>query len=239
MSDNILEEIVAESYRHEFEQFDNSPEHVFSLKHRFAMKRIFSRYARNVEKNKHSNNKLIYEVRDNNRRLSIKQRLIVAVLIVFLMTMLVGWVIVYVSQNFSGTVHQNYTQLTAVNTDNCPQTIEYKYYLSEIPEDFVVIETTSSPFVEHTVYYNSSTNQTIDIMQSVKTSFRPNYNTEHNDLEEIEINGHDGLYIDFSDSEHYSSLLVWDNDDYIIEIGGDLPKSSIINLAKSTEVLLN
>lgn len=237
MSENILEEIVAESYRHEYEQFDNAPEHNFSLKHRFAMKRIFARYARNVKKTKQNENKTIYEARDNSRCLSIKQRLIVAVLIVFLMTMLVGWVIVYVSQNFSGTVHQQYTQLMAVNTDNCPQTIEYKYFLPEIPEGFAVVETTSSPFIEHTVYYNSSTNQTIDIMQWVKTSFRSNYNTEHDNLEEIEINGHAGLYIDFSNDELYSSLLVWDNDDYIIEISGDLPKKSIINLAKSTEVL--
>lgn len=239
MSENILEEIVAESYRKEYEQFDNAPEHNFSLKHRFAMKRIFARYARNVEKTKQSENKTIYEVRDNNRRLSIKHRLIVAVLIVFLMTMLVGWTVVFISQNFSGTVHRNYTQLTAVNADNCPQTIEYKYFFPEISEGFVVVETTSSPSVEHTVYYNSSTKQTIDIMQWVKTSFRSNYNTEHDDIEGIEINGHAGLYIDFSDSEHYSSLLVWDNDDYIIEVSGDLPKKSIVDLAKSAKVMEN
>ena len=63
------------------------------------------------------------------------------------------------------------------------------------------------------------------------------YNTEYHSFEDIEINGHAGLRLDFSDDEHHHSLLVWDNGDYVLEIVGDLSKSGILKLAKSAKIL--
>jgi len=237
MKENILEGIIAESYRHEYEPFNNASEHNFTLRHRIAMKQIFARYEMTVIKSKQRKYKSKLDAGSNKQRLSIKQRALIIALIVILMAMLVGWIAVFVSREFYGTVHRNYTTLAVVNMDNCPKTIEYKYILHDVPDGFEVVETSSSPMIEHTVYYNSLTNQSIDIMQWVKTSYHQNYNTEQNYIEEIEINGHIGLCIDFSDSEHYSSLITWDNDDYIIEIGGDFTKDDLVNLAKSVKLL--
>ena len=50
MNESLLREILSESYKHEYAEFDNTPEHKFSLKHRIAMKHILSRYERNVRK---------------------------------------------------------------------------------------------------------------------------------------------------------------------------------------------
>lgn len=239
MKENILEEIVAESYRREYEQFDNAPEHNFSIKHQFNMKRIFARYARNVSKFKQKEQKRHFEETPYSHSLSLRKKLFVAVLIIVLMTLLVGWVVVYISKDFQGTVYHDYTQLTVINTDDSPQTIEHKYFLSEVPEGFELVETVSSSIAEYNKFTNSLTNETFDITQHVKKSYSSNYNTEHKNINEVEINGHIGLYIDFSDNEFNSSLLVWDNGDYIIEIGGDLLKDTLIYLAKSTKKIEN
>lgn len=239
MNENILEEIVAESYRREYEQYGNAPEHRFSIKHKFNMKRIFARYARNVNKLKQTEQKEYFEEADYGRRLSPRQKLLVAVLVIILMSLLVGWVAVFISRNFHGTVYHDYTQIFPVDTDNCPQRIECRYELSEIPDRFELVETVSSPTIVSTKYKNKSTGVTFAIVQNVKSHYDPNINTEHQKIEEIDINGNIGLCLDFSDDKHSSSLIVWDNGDYIIDIGGNLPKDVLANLAKSTKKIEN
>ena len=98
-----------------------------------------------------------------------------------------------------------------------------------------MVETISSSIAEYNKFTNLSTNETFDLTQHVKKSYSSNFNTEHKDLNEVDINGHTGLYIDFSENEFNSSILVWDNGDYIIEIGGDLSKDVLVNLAKSAK----
>ena len=184
MNENILEDIVAESYRREYEQYDNAPEHNFSIKHKLNMKRIFARYTRNVNKIKQTESKRHFEETAYSHSLSLRQKLFVAVLIIVLMTLLVGWVAVYISKDFHGTVYHDYTQLTVVNTDDCPQRIEYRYGLSEIPAGFELSETVFSPVAVSTKYHNKSTGVTIGIVQGVKTHYDPNINTEHQKNEE-------------------------------------------------------
>lgn len=239
MNENILEDIVAESYRREYEQYDNAPEHNFSIKHKLNMKRIFARYTRNVNKIKQIESKRHFEETAYSHSLSLRQKLFVAVLIIVLMTLLVGWVAVYISKDFHGTVYHDYTQIFPVDTDNCPQRIECRYELSEIPDGFELVETVSSPTIVSTKYKNKSTGATFAIVQNVKSHHDPNINTEHQKIEEIDINGNIGLCLDFSDEKHSSSLIVWDNGDYIIDIGGDLPKDALANLAKSTKKIEN
>lgn len=235
MNENIFEEIVAESYRREYEQYDSAPEQNSSIKHRLNMKRIFARYARNVNKLKQTEPKRHFEKADYGRRLSPGQKLLVAVLVIILMSLLVGWVSVFISKDFHGTVYHDYTQIFPVDTDNCPQRIECIYELSEIPDGFELVETVSSPTIVSTKYKNKSTGVTFAIVQNVKSHYDPNINTEHRKIEEIDINGNIGLCLDFSDEKHSSSLIVWDNGDYIIDIGGDLPKDALANLAKSAK----
>lgn len=239
MNENILEEIVAESYRREYEQYDNAPEHNFSIKHKLNMKRILTRYARNVYKIKQTEPKKHFDETSYGHNLSLRQKLLVAVLVIILMSLLVGWVAVFISRNFHGTVYHDYTQIFPVDTDNCPQRIECRYELSEIPDGLELVETVSSPTIVSTKYKNKSTGVTFAIVQNVKSHYDPNINTEHQKIEEIDINGNIGLCLDFSDDKHLSSLIVWDSGDYIIEIGGDLSKDVLVNLAKSTQKIEN
>ena len=160
-------------------------------------------------------------------------------LIIILLTFLVGCVnaiVKFVSERFNGTVYEDNTQLFVINLDNCPQTIEYQYVITNIPEGFELIKTASSPITVYTLYFNSSTGQVITLKQCVKAEFSPHYNTEKNKFEEININDNIGLYIDLSSDTRNNSVLIWDNEDYIIEISADLDKNAALDLSNITKL---
>lgn len=92
MSEDIFKEILGMALASEFSEFDNMPEHKFSLKHRLAMKRVFARFARNVRKSERKNDMKIAQISNHRTGMGLKKRLIVAVIIVFLASFLVGWI---------------------------------------------------------------------------------------------------------------------------------------------------
>ncbi len=236
MNEEVFREILEKAVMLEYAELDNEPDHKFSLKHRLAMKRIFARYERNVRKLRKKETTETTRVTEYRPIRSLTRQLLIAVIMIFLAMFLVGWIVVYVSENFHGNVYREYTQLTAKNYNDCPQTIEYKYALASVPSGFEVEETGSSSVDVYTLYMNSSTKQTIQLRQWVKTSFESNYNTEHYNLEEVTINGGKALCIDFSDTAYKQTLIVWDNGDYIIEVLADLDKESTVNLSKINKV---
>lgn len=231
MNEDIFKEILAKAVDSEFAEFDNAPEHKFSLKHRLAMKRIFSRYERNVRKLRNNETAEIAQTYEYKPRYGLSRRLFLITIVIILASFLVGWVVVYVSTNFHGTVFFDNTQLTAKNLKECPKTIEYKYALASVPEGFELIKTDSSPIYFYTLYMNKSTKQTITLCQWVKSEFETHYNTEHQSFEEICINGIKGLYIDLSTGEHDLSLMVWNSEDYVFEMVADLDKEHTMNLS--------
>lgn len=236
MNEDVLRELLGEMIESEFAEYDNSPEWKFSLKHRLAMRRIFARYERNLQKLKEKSIEKTAPTEQPHTYHSFKRSLIIALCIVFFMTFLVGWVVVFVSRDFHGTVHHEYTRLNAKNLENAPSTIEYTYTLNSVPDGFELIETNSSSTSVYAFYENSLTNQTIVFCQWVKSHYTPYINTEHYILEEIEFNGSIGLYVDFSKETYNSSLLIWDNGDYIIEISADLDKEATIELSKINKI---
>lgn len=230
MSESVLKSILEESAQLEWAKYDGVPEHSFSRKHCRSMKRIFRLY----DKQHHS-----YSNSCSNQRVRITRKTaLLLVLIVFLAA--AGCAAAYFfSQSFRGEVHSDNTALFVINTDNCPSIIEDKYYLSDLPQDFELLKIDSTPFYEYTSYKNEITGQTLSFSQWVKSEFNSHYNTEEQDFEEIEINGHYGLCLEFCTDGRLHSCVIWDNGDYIFEISGDLPKNKLIDLVDSTEVFEN
>lgn len=229
MSESILKSILEESARLEWDKYENVPEHKFSLKHRLAMKRIFKLYEKNT--------RVIHSAAQPKRFRLTRKTALTAIVIVFLAALAGCTAANFISQSFRGEVHSDYTRIFPIDTENCPETIEEKYYLSEIPERFVLLETDTTLFSVYTCYIDYSTRETITFQQYIKTDFGTHHlNTEHHQIEEIDVNGQVGLCIDFSDSEQTCSLLMWDNGDYILELSGDLSKDILIKLAKSTKL---
>ncbi|MCM1167790.1 MAG: DUF4367 domain-containing protein [Lachnospiraceae bacterium] len=239
MSEFILKDILLEVHEIECGISDEIPDFKPSLRHRIAMKRIFARFDKNMRKLRNTTSIAETPIIERRTRIySIKQRILIAMLIIILMTFLAGCisaVVKFISERFNGTVYEDNTQLFAVNLENCPQMIEYQYVLSNVPEGFELIKTISSPISVYTLYLNSSTGQYITLNQTVKTRFSPHYNTEKSKFEEIMINDTTGLFIDFSSDNRKHSVLIWDNEDYIIEISAVLDKNStlsLLNIAK-------
>lgn len=228
MSESILKSILEESARLEWDKYENVPEHKFSLKHRLAMKRIFKLYEKNT--------RAIHSAAQLKRFRLTRKTALTAIVIVFLAALAGCTAAYFISQSFRGDVHKEFTRIFPINTENCPTTIEEKYYLSELPEGFEVLETDSTPYYEYALFKSTSTGQTFSFKQIVKSDFDTTHlNTEHHKIEEVCINGHVGLGIDFSDSNRTHSLLLWDNGDYILEISSDLPLNELYNLVKTTK----
>ena len=240
MFENLLDEVLTEYYMNEFSFCSTVPEHKFSLKHRLAMKKIFKRFERNVDclRSKHFETQAA-AIDFTERRFRFTPKRVLLLVIIILLATLAGCSVVYfTSQNFRGKVYSDNTELFPINTENCPTTIEEKYYLPEIPDGFEVLQNSSNPFYEFVSYINRQTGQTISLGQYVKSEFHSfHFNTEKGDLIEVEINGCYGLFIDLSDEENNISDVIWDNGDYILKVSGNFTKSILPDLAESTKIL--
>lgn len=236
MNESDLKGILAEICAEEITELNKFPPFKPSLRHRLAMKHIFALY----EKKTHvttCNPPMILTPQSKHLRLS--KRLIIFFAVIICAALLTGFVLVYFSKNFHGTVYNDNTQLFAVNTENCPLTIEYEYYISDLPDGFEMVEHNSSSYEVYTLYENTLSEQVITLAQYTKSDFNTHYNTEQNNFEEIEINDHNGVCLDISNDECDGSIVVWDNGDYVLELYGNLSKKAMTRLAKSTKVLGN
>ncbi len=213
----ILEEMCLEEVN-EFKNMKNIPHHHFSLRHRRAMKKILS--ANQPE-------------RRGLRSLPPTKRIVIATMLIFLALFTITASGVAIN-GFVRKRHRDNTQLFVVNVENSPSLIEYEYYLSEIPDGYELYENDTTLYSVCKIYINSE-NRTLTFYQNVKKYYDQHFDNEKNSFEEVEINGHYGLYIDFGTEKREHGDLVWDNGDYILEINGDLSKSELISLAQSAK----
>lgn len=228
MSESVLKSILEESAQLEWAKYGSVSEHTFSRKHCRSMRRIFKLY---------ENKRPSYVNSNPSQRIRITRKAALVLALIIFLAAIAGCAAAYfLSQSFRGTVHHDNTELFVINTDNCPPTIEQKYYLSDLSQDFELLDTDSTPFYEYTSYENKLTGQIIAFRQCVKSEYdSSHYNTEGQDFEEIEINGHYGLCLDFSPKGYIFSGVIWDNGDYILELSADLTKNELIDLAKSAK----
>ena len=224
MSEYVFDTILQEWAESEWEGYADAPEFKTSKMHDRAMKRIFKIYAKNTRHLRSES-----EIR---RTTTVQRRILVALLVIIL-AVITGFTAAYfISHSFSGKVYNEYTELFPVDVENCPEYIEVKYYLPEVPEGFDLLEIDSTPFYEHISYENKKTGQTIVFEQWTKPEFDSvRFNTEKGELNEVEINGYFGVCLELNDEPNYTEII-WDNGDYILHIAGSLPKNELLNLAK-------
>lgn len=93
MNETVFKELLNESLQREYAEFDGVPEHRFSLGHRLSMKRILARYERNVGKLKKAEAAYMPARSEYIPYYTLKQRVIIVLVIIVLMTLLTGWFI--------------------------------------------------------------------------------------------------------------------------------------------------
>ena len=237
MNENILKEILAEICAEEIAELNKFPPFKPSLRHRYAMMCIFSSFEKRLRQ---TNGKPPQASSAHRRPSRLSTRLVILVAVIVCAALLMGAIFIYVSKSFRGTVNEDNTYLFAINMENCPETIEYEYYLPDLPEGFEMIEHYNLSLHDvYTQYKNELSGQTIMLSQWVKKKYSRHYNTEDQNFEQIEINGHEGIYIYLSGIKNSRSMVIWDNDDYILEIVGNLPKEELVILANSAKILEN
>lgn len=235
MSESVLKSILEESARLEWVKYENAQEHVFSKKHERKMKHVFKLFERNDCKLKpYIGSRPHYHFRFT------KRNIIVLLAVIFLAALAGCGVTYFTSKNFYGKVNADNTELFVINTENCPSTIEDKYYLPCLPDGYEVSGTDSTPFYEWISYENPATEQTLTFCQFAKVSFdSTHYDTENQKFQEININGHSGLCLDYSSQGYNYAVIVWDNGDYIFELFGEYSKNELCDLAKTAKVIQN
>ena len=236
MNENVLREILAEICGEEIAELNKFPPFKPSLRHRYAMMCIFSSFEKRLRKTNGNSPRASASQRRPSR---LSTRLVILIAVIVCAALLTGAILVYVSKSFHGPVNGDNTQLFPINTENCPTTIEYEYYLPDLPEGFEMVNQDISFYRIYNLYENTVTGQVITFSQYTKKKYEKHYNTEDHDFEEIEINGHEGIFIYFSELGNVSSIVIWDNDDYIFELVGNFPKNDLVDLAKSAKILEN
>lgn len=217
--DMILEEVC----RLDFEEFGSPAAHRYSLRHRIRINKILSEYAKNARSN-------IIGVKKINRRF-----VTAAVVIILLAAMAVTAVAALIINGFIQIEHSDNTQLFVENIENSPTTIEYLYYLPELPQGYEYWDGGVTITEACSIYLEEGTANTLLFTQIVKSEFIGHYNNEGYTVEAIEINGHNGIFIDYSNETQSSSCIVWDVGDYILQLEVLLPKNEAIKLAESAK----
>lgn len=225
----LLDEVLTEYYVDYLSKFDDVAEHRFSLRHRIKMKKIFRLYEKNVQKLYHEPAAKQYEI----GKVRFNRKTVLAIVAIVLLSVIAGCAVAYfVSESFRGTVHEDNTQLFAINVDGAPDTIEYTYALSEIPQGFELLETSVSEYEAYKSYICNGSEDYIIVRQYVKKKYSPHYNTEQKRLNNIVIDGHQGIILNTINNSGECCIITWDNEDYIIEITSNIGKDNTLDLAK-------
>lgn len=229
----LLDEVLTEYYDAYLSKFDDVAEHRFSLRHRLKMRKIFKLYEKNVKKLNFKHDVQQHKI----SRVRFNRKTVLAIVAIILLSLIAGCAVAYfISESFRGTVHDDNTQLFAINIEGAPDTIEYTYALSEIPQGFELLETNVYDFKVYTNYYNHETGDYIVIYQYVKNEYSPHYNTEIDSLKNIDINGHNGIILKQTDGNKSLTIIAWDNGDYIFEISSNLDANSARKLCKMLKI---
>ena len=223
-------DLMAMYYENEFSAFEEIALPKFSAKHNRKMKKAFDIFAKNRVS---AHNQPMTMV--TKRPLSIRKQILIAAIIIVSLAFITGCVIAFISNSFCGTVYNDNTYLFALDIGDSPTVIEEEYTLSVIPDGYELYESSSSSINKFTVYRNND-NKELVFGQTVKSKYNSHINTEGYDIEEIFVNGCDAIYVEYQRETGIDSLVVWNNDEYILELHGNFAKEELIDLANCNEI---
>lgn len=222
-----IEELINGYYDQEFSRVSVEPVPKFSIKHRIKMKRAFNLYQRKA--------KPLSMVSSNEKReMSLRKRVIIAVMVIVFMAIATGFVIAFISKSFRGTVYNDNTQLLAFGFDSCPNIIEKEYSLSVIPYGYELYKMIESE-VRVSIIYKNSTNDLLIFEQTVKEAYDSHINTEGYTIQETSVNECDAICVEFNRDTGTEAMVIWNNKDYILKLHGSFTKNELIELANSNE----
>lgn len=232
MSKNYsIGDLMAMYYENEFLAVEEAALPQFSAKHNRKMEKAFDVFAKNRVSTHNQPMKMV-----TKRTLNIRKQILIAAIIIVSLAFITGCVIVFISNSFRGTVYNDNTYLFAFDIGDSPAIIEREYTLSVVPKGYELYDVSSSSINQFTTYKNIS-NQELVFEQTVKTEYNSHINTEGFIIQETLINGCDAVCIEYEKAGGINALVVWNSDEYILELYGDFTKEELVDLANSNEII--
>lgn len=221
MSNELFKNILQEMCNEEFAEYEASEEHKFSIRHRRKIKKLFREHER-----KHASSISAKATTYSRKRIAVI--VIIAVAFVLSCVTVGAWV----TGGFKNIKKSDHTEIFNIDYANAPQTIEYLYYISALPDEYKLTASDVNIDISANFDYETDDGRNLSFNQIVKSAYKSYIDTENYKIEEIIIDNKDGIFVAF-ESE---SLLVWDNSDYVLEIYGTFTKEEMLDLAKSTKI---
>lgn len=222
MSQSDLGNILDELHEKEFSEFRNAPSHHFSMKHRRAMKQIFT----------DGNDSKYKPVR------LTKRTALVIVILIFL-ALITASLMVYRTAGFRGNVHNDNIHMFASDITGSPDVIEREYSLGYVPDSYELVKhigNTGDNFLMREFSISGSDSYII-FYQYTKAHFNSHFDNKNRQIESITINGCDGFWWTSQNDDSSLNKIVWADDDYIFSVSGNLDKEKVKELANSTKLI--
>lgn len=223
-------DLMAMYYENEFSAFEEIALPKFSAKHNRKMKKAFDIFAKNRVS---AHNQPMTMV--TKRPLSIRKQILIAAIIIVFLAFITGCVIAFISSSFRGTVYNDNTYLFAFDIGDSPTVIEEEYTLSVVPDGYELFEVSSGNINRFTIYKNDFDKELV-FKQTVKEEYNSHINTEGFAIHETLINGCDAVCVEYEKSDGINSLVIWNNDEYILELYGNFTKDKLVDLANCNEI---
>lgn len=165
-----------------------------------------------------------------------RKRIILAIMIIVFMAVAVGSATVFVSGSFRGTEYISNTHIFSFDSGGSPETIEKEYRLSVVPDGYEMYEVVTSK-ISISVVYKNALDQYLVFEQTVKSRFQTHLTTRGRSVQDVDINGCNGIGVEYVSGDYTNSLVIWNSENYILELSGSLTKDEAVKLATINEIL--
>lgn len=229
MKELTLLNALQEAFNSEYTDSTACAEHEFSSRHERRMRKLFEQYDRTQRLESRT-------VLHASFRKKLTAALIAAIMGITIASTAVG----NAPKGFITKEYPDHTHIEAVYDALAPKRIETVYEIANVPEGFVMYTEDINEEIRAVRCYEygefgKEGYKHFLIEQSTRFHYADNVNTEYYELETLDINGSEALFIDFDGS----MFLVWQQDGYIFTINGSLPKEETIDLVKSNKFFKN
>lgn len=224
-NNEIISKALWNALQADISEYEKLPDHKFSHRFKFKMKKMISDYLSPVTK-------------PSEKSIPIKRKIVLAFLVVILLLFMTGAVLtVYKLWNYYH--FEDYGLYSILNIDSggdFPAELEEHYKIGADMSEFTENVLTDEYFNYWVEYKNLNGNITISFEQCVKDAVQNMLlNTENavDEPTETEVNGHHGV---FFQTRYNNMVLIWDVGDYIVSLSATgISKNELFSLAESVQ----
>lgn len=130
--------------------------------------------------------------------------------------------------------HSDIAKKDGEEVKKTPDTIEREYGITEGLDGYKIDYEESNSFSKQINYVNEEKGTAISFCQYVISDFNMSVNTESSQMETVDINGFEAIYL--TDNHNFCHLM-WDNGEYVFYISSNTDKDELIMLAQSVKAV--